>query len=113
MHELGLARTIAAAIRENGWQSSPTLVRVRSPHSDFDAFERSLLAHLRAEVPELSEGQVRVVEVPSPRVCSACASRFEGLLGAPCPGCGGPAMPSAADEQVDLELDTAEAPACV
>lgn len=112
MHELGLARAIAATIRSHGWEASPVAIRVSGGHGDLEEFEQSLLAHLQCEAPELREGQVRIVHVPSPRICSACASTFEGIETTACPVCGGPPLPSLDPEQVELELDTEEAGRC-
>jgi rRNA maturation endonuclease Nob1 len=63
-------------------------------------------------VPELREGQVRVIHVPSTRICSTCASTFEGIETTACPVCGGPPLPSLEPEEVELELDTEEAGRC-
>lgn len=112
MHELGLARAIAATIRSNGWQERPVRVRVTGGHGGPEAFDQSLLAHLLCEAPELRDGQVRVVHVASPRICSACASTFAGLDSTDCPVCGGPPLPSLEPEHVELELDTGEASRC-
>lgn len=112
MHELGLARAIAATIRSHGWERKPVQIRVTGGHGDLEEFEKSLLAHLSCEAPEIREGQVRVVHVPSVRICSACATTFEGIESSSCPVCGGPPLPSLEPEQVELELDTGEATPC-
>lgn len=112
MHELGLARAIAATIRTHGWGQFPLAIRVSGGHGDLEEFEQSLLAHLYCEAPELRAGQVRVIHEPSPRMCSTCASTFDGVQSSACPVCGGPPLPSLDPEQVELELDSKGAGRC-
>ena len=112
MHELGLARAIAATIRSHGWVGSSVTVRVSGGHGGLEGFDQALLAHLQCEAPELREGQVRVVHIASTRICSTCASTFEGIETTLCPVCGGPPLPSLEPEEVELELDTEEAGRC-
>jgi hypothetical protein len=112
MHELGLARAIAHSILSHGWEASSVTISVTGGHGDPEQFDQALLAHLQCEAPELQEGQVSVVHLPSIRICSACASTFEGIQTTACPVCGGAPLPSLEPEQVKLELETGEAGSC-
>lgn len=114
MHELGLARAIAGAIRENGWQHARLEVRVTDAHASPADFDAALLAHLKSEEPDLETGRVTIVHFATPRVCSHCATQFEPVEDAEgCPACGGPPLPGSAREEVELMLLAPEDAPCV
>ncbi len=106
MHEAGLASALAATIRERGLEHRALRLVVRGGQTAPADFDASLLAHLAAELGA-AEVPLRIEHLPATRQCAACATTFvaRALDGAPCPACGGPALPAAAEEQIELEYD--------
>jgi len=109
MHELGLARTIAATILSNGWGDSPVEIRVRGGHSEPAEFDAALLAHLACEAPAIATGRVTIVHLPTALMCSVCTTSYSALPEAPCTRCGGPPLPSLEPEQIELSVEEPEA----
>jgi|GEM_PF-1268107 len=103
MHELGLARAIAGAIRENGWQRTPLEVRVTGSHAAPDDFDRALLAHLAADGDDIDPTLITVTHGARTLLCSRCAVPF-GAAGDDdrCPSCGGAPLPAAEGETVEI-----------
>lgn len=108
MHESSLANAIAATIRSRGWEGRNIRIRVAGGHTDLDAFERSLITHLRISAPALDSCAFTVVHEPLFLTCSRCASTFRGLPSASCPMCGGPPLPTLEPEGIELEVDDGE-----
>lgn len=108
MHELGLARAIAATIRTHGWENRTVRVHVSGGHSQPEEFDRALLAHISCEAPEFANGCVTVVHMPASLMCSVCATSYEALPGVACARCGGPPLPSLEPEQIELSVHEPE-----
>jgi Zn finger protein HypA/HybF involved in hydrogenase expression len=97
MHEAGLARAIAKALRDR-----PAAPVPGHPHEEFDS---ALRFHLASEAPELDPARLEVVHLPAGRLCTGCGRSYEAAdPGEPCPTCGGASLPLIEREQVEIEL---------
>lgn len=105
MHEAGIARGIAAALRGRALAGRVVRLRVRGGHHDPGEFEAALRTHLRIEAPELDAVPIELVHEAVPRLCVGCGAEFVAP-GAddPCPTCGGASLPLQEHEQVEVEL---------
>lgn len=108
MHELGLARSIAATIRSHGWETSPVEIRVSGGHSQPAEFDAALLAHIACEAPEIAVERVSIVHLPMALMCSVCATSYSAPPEAACTRCGGPPLPSLQPEQIELSVEESE-----
>jgi len=103
MHEAGLARAIAAWLRERGLEPADVRLFVRGGHTAPADFDSALRVHLALEMPEVDPA-LEIVHIPVPRVCAGCGRTFESADAADaCPACGGTALPAHLDEQVEIE----------
>lgn len=109
MHEAGIARSIVAAIRDNGLAGLPVRVVVTGGHDAPDDFDASLRFHLSVAAAGIDLGPVEIVHRPGPRWCPACGRPSVGLVDAPCPGCGGPTLGTPSEEGIELEWGEAAA----
>jgi len=104
MHEAGIARSIAAALRGRDLAGGRVVVHVSGGHHEPADFDASLLAHLQAEAPDFAPF-VEIVHDPSERLCVACGGQFRAVLSQdPCPACGGAGLPMLENETVEVEL---------
>jgi Zn finger protein HypA/HybF involved in hydrogenase expression len=107
MHEAGLARGVAEALRARGLRVEQVRLAVRGGHHDPEEFEAELRSYLAAELP----GEARAVASLSVRrllsghLCPKCGVEFDSEIVAPgCPACGSDTLPEMATEQVEIEL---------
>jgi Zn finger protein HypA/HybF involved in hydrogenase expression len=107
VHEAGIARTIADAIRDHGIDGVPVRVLVTGGHDVPADFDASLRFHLEVVAPGLDPDRLTIVHRPAPRWCPSCGTSSDGLPGGTCPGCGGPTLGSSSDESIELEWDAA------
>lgn len=105
MHEAGIARAVAGALREEGAQGRRVVLHVRGGHHGPEQFESALRLHLSIEAPELDQAALTVVHDAVPRLCVSCGREFPAARpDVPCPGCGGASLPLLDHEQVEVEL---------
>jgi Zn finger protein HypA/HybF involved in hydrogenase expression len=107
MHEAGLARGVAKALRERGLRVRQVRLAVRGGHHDPAEFERELRTYLAAEMPEqastIASLQIRRVEFG--HLCPSCAAEFTAPgVAEPCPNCGAETVPDIPNEQIEIEL---------
>jgi hypothetical protein len=105
VHEAGIARAIAAELRERGLAVGEVRLLVEGGHDAPDAFDASLRAHLALEMPGVDV--IRILHLPSLRLCAGCGRAFESVTAEdPCPVCGGSSLPEPVrNERVRLEID--------
>lgn len=105
MHEAGIARSIAAALRGQAVDGRTVRLHVRGGHHDPGEFEAALRTHLRIEAPELDAVPIELVHAAVPRLCVGCGREFAAPgPDDPCPSCGGASLPLQEHEQVEVEL---------
>ncbi len=105
MHEAGIARSIAGALRGRQLDGRRVVLHVHGGDHDPDAFEASLRFHLQLEAPELAAVALELVRDPAPRLCVRCGARFSAARpDQPCPECGGASLSLEEHEQVEIEL---------
>jgi Zn finger protein HypA/HybF involved in hydrogenase expression len=107
MHEAGLARGVARALRERGLDPARIRLAVRGGHHDPIEFEAELRAHLTAEMPEHAAAitGVEIRRAPFGHLCPRCGVEFESERVAPaCPACGVDTVAEITDEIVEIEL---------
>jgi hypothetical protein len=103
MHEAGVARAIAAEIRERDLASARLRVVVTGGHDEPAAFDDSLRLHLALELPDVDVGAIEIVHAPEARLCGTCATPFSGIAEDACPACGGAGLTIPTPERVELE----------
>lgn len=104
MHEAGLARAVARTIQERGLSVDDVRLLVRGGHHSADDFDAAMRAYLTDDLGPAAES-VEIVHVAFAHLCASCGGTFDAAdLDVDCPACGGPAMPSMLDEQVEIEL---------
>jgi Zn finger protein HypA/HybF involved in hydrogenase expression len=107
MHEAGLARGVAKALRERGLRPAEVRLAVRGGHHDPGEFERALREHLAAEMPEEAAAiaGIEIVRGEFGHLCPVCGVEFESQLVDPaCPNCGSETLAELMGEQVEIEL---------
>jgi Zn finger protein HypA/HybF involved in hydrogenase expression len=105
MHEAGIARSVAAALRREDLAGRHVVLHVRGGHHGPDEFESALRFHLQVEAPELDPGSFEVVHDPVVRLCVGCGSESSSVRpDDACPRCGGASLPLLDHEQVAIEL---------
>jgi Zn finger protein HypA/HybF involved in hydrogenase expression len=107
MHEAGLARGVAKALRERGLRPGQVRLAVRGGHHDAAEFEAELRAHLAAEMPDetASIAALEVRRLPFGHLCPSCGVEFESERVAPaCPKCGVDTLAEVTDEVIEIEL---------
>ncbi len=107
MHEAGLARGVAKALRDRGLCLGQVQLAVRGGHHDAVEFEAELRAHLAAEMPEEASAitNLRVRRLPCGHLCPSCGVEFESEVVAPaCPKCGVETVAELTDEVIEIEL---------
>ena len=106
MHEAGIATAIAATIRERDLPASMVRVVVTGAHHEPSVYDDSVRLHMAICDPDLEVDAIRFIHLPSPRLCLSCSGTFSATdPDAPCPTCGGVAMPTMDAEMVELEWD--------
>ncbi len=105
MHEAGIARSIARALRSEQLDGRRVVLHVRGGNHAPEAFDSSLRFHLQLEAPDLDPGTLEIVHDAAPRLCVGCGREFPAARpDEPCPRCGGSSLPLRDREQVDIEL---------
>ncbi len=105
MHEAGLARAVAATLRERDLTVGAVRLLVRGGHHEAAAFDAALRAHLSALLPGTEADDAEIVHVAIEQLCVGCGRLFEAPAPeAVCPACGASALPSLLEEQVEIEL---------
>lgn len=105
MHEAGLARAVVARLRDGGFELRDVRLLVRGGHHEPEDFDAAMRAHLSGELSGEDSSGLQIVHVPFGHLCLACGRSFDAAaLDESCPGCGGDALPSILDEQVEIEL---------
>lgn len=107
MHEAGLARGVARALRERGLRPDQIGLVVRGGHHDPTEFEAELRSHLAAELPEAASAvaHLPIRRVASGHLCPGCGVEFDTEIVAPgCPACGSDTVPEIATEQIEIEM---------
>jgi Zn finger protein HypA/HybF involved in hydrogenase expression len=106
MHESGLAAAVAAALRKHDLGGARIRLLVTGGHGNELAEDAALRTHLLIAAPELDGAAIEIVHLPSPRACVACGTGFEASRSdAPCPACGGSALPVPTRETIEIELE--------
>jgi Zn finger protein HypA/HybF involved in hydrogenase expression len=107
MHEAGLARGVAKALRERGLRVGQVRLTVRGGLHDPAEFEAGLRVHLAAEMPEdaAAVASLQIHRVPYSHYCPTCDAEFGSVEFAPaCPSCGAETLPDFATEEIGIEL---------
>jgi Zn finger protein HypA/HybF involved in hydrogenase expression len=107
MHEAGLARGVAEALRERGLRVDQVGLAVRGGHHDPAEFEAELRAYLAAELPGEADmvASLAIRRLLSGHLCPNCGVEFDSEIVAPgCPVCGSDTLPEVATEQIEIEL---------
>jgi Zn finger protein HypA/HybF involved in hydrogenase expression len=107
MHEAGLARGVARALRERGLSVGQIGLAVRGGHHDPAEFEAELRAHLAAELPHQAAAlaTLAIRRLASGHLCPGCGVEFDSEIVAPgCPVCGSDTVPEITTEQIEIEL---------
>lgn len=109
MHEQGIAASVIGTLLARDVRDARVRLHVSGGRTDSAAFDAALRAHLEAD-PRLTL-ELEIVHAPADFVCAWCAAPFvTSTQDTECPGCGGPPLPAAADEQLEIELlDVGEA----
>ena len=110
MHEAGLARAIAKALRNRPAAPAPgtspgVRLLVTGGHHPNEEFDSALRFHLASEAPELDPARLEVIHLPAGRLCTGCGRSYQAAdPGESCPTCGGASLPLIEREQVEIEL---------
>ena len=105
MHEAGIARSIARALRDEPLDGRRVVLHVRGGNHAPEAFDSSLLFHLHLEAPELGAVAFEIVHDAATRLCVGCGQEFPAARpDEPCPRCRGSSLPLLDHEQVEIEL---------
>ena len=107
MHEAGLARGVAKALRECGLRVEQTRLAVRGGHHDAVEFEAELRAHLTAQLPDEADAiaRIEILRVAFGHLCPVCGVEFESQKVDPlCPHCGSETLAEITAEQIEIEL---------
>jgi Zn finger protein HypA/HybF involved in hydrogenase expression len=110
MHEAGLARGVARALRERGLRPCDVRLAVRGGHHDPLEFETELRAHLAAELPDeaAAVANIEIRRIPFGHLCPRCGVEFDSEAVAPtCPACGVDTVAEITDEVIEIEMLTA------
>jgi Zn finger protein HypA/HybF involved in hydrogenase expression len=106
MHEAGLARNVAKALKSRGLTLVQVRLSVRGGRRDPSEFEADLRAQLIHAMPD----QVRAVpgleirRVPFGHICPGCGTEFDSpQIAASCPRCHAESLPEVTEEEVDIE----------
>jgi Zn finger protein HypA/HybF involved in hydrogenase expression len=103
MHEAGLARAVAETIHAEGLVGVPVRLLVTGGHAEPSAFDEAFRFHLSVVAPDLAPALVEILHRPAPQRCVGCGLDFEDVFQAPCPACGGVALPGMSHEELELE----------
>lgn len=106
MHEAGLARGVARALRQRGLRLADVRLSVRGGHHDPAAFDAELREHLADALPEDASniGSLEIRRVAFGHLCLGCGREFEAAeIEAACPSCGASSLPSITDEEIEIE----------
>ncbi len=112
MHEAGLARGVANALRERGLLLEQVRLLVRGGLHEPAAFEAALREHLAREFPAEAEAArtIRITREPFGHLCVSCGAKFDAAeVHARCPRCDGDTISAVQNEQIEIVL--AEVPA--
>jgi Zn finger protein HypA/HybF involved in hydrogenase expression len=107
MHEAGLARSVAKALRERGLTPDQVRLAVRGGHHDPAEFEAELRAHLAREMPDETAAiaSLEVRRLTFGHLCPRCGVEFDSEIVAPaCPNCGSDTIAEITDEEIEIEL---------
>jgi hypothetical protein len=107
VHEAGLARGVARALRERSLRPAGVRLAVVGGHHDPAAFEAELRAHLAAEMPDEAAAIARmeIRRAAFGHLCPACGVEFESAVVAPaCLNCGSDTLAETTDEEIQIEL---------
>jgi Zn finger protein HypA/HybF involved in hydrogenase expression len=107
MHEAGLARGVAKALRERDLRPGQVRLAVRGGHHDAEAFDAELRAYLAAEIPgeAAAVASIEIRRVAFGHLCPKCGVEFESAAVAPaCPACGIETLAEITDEVIEIEL---------
>jgi len=106
MHEVGLARNVAKALKTRGLRLAEVRLTVRGGHRDPADFEAELRVHLLQAMPEQAKAipGLEIKRVPFNHLCPGCGKEFESTqIAASCPRCHAESLPELSDEQIDIE----------
>jgi Zn finger protein HypA/HybF involved in hydrogenase expression len=105
MHESGLARGVAKALRERGLRVGQVRLVVRGGQQDPIEFESELRTHLAAEMPKeaAAVASLQIRRVPYGHYCPSCDAEFGSIeFAPPCPSCGAETLPDFVNEQIEV-----------
>jgi Zn finger protein HypA/HybF involved in hydrogenase expression len=106
MHEAGLARNVAKAMKTRGLSLAQVRLTVRGGHRDPAEFEAGLRVHLLQAMPGDAKAipGLEITRVPFGHLCPGCGNEFESVqIAASCPRCHAESLPELSDEQIDIE----------
>lgn len=106
MHEAGLARSVAKALKSRNLTLAQVRLNVRGGHGDPAEFEAALRAHLLQEIPDQAKAVpgIEIRRVPFGHLCPGCGNEFDSpQIAASCPRCHAESLPELTDEQIDIE----------
>lgn len=105
MHEAGIARAVAGAIRDQAAPDDLIRLFVTGGHGQPEDFDAALRLHLALALPDRDPAAFEIVHRPTSRLCPACAVTFDGIRPLdPCPTCGSPGLETPVSEEIDLEI---------
>ena len=106
MHEAGLARNVAKALKSRGLTLADVRLSVRGGRRDPAEFEAELRVSLLAAMPEQAKAipGLEIRRAPFGHLCPGCGNEFDSpQIAASCPRCHAESLPESTDEQVDIE----------
>lgn len=105
MHEAGVAAAAVSAIQRQAGPWSRVRLYVRDVHGAAEVFDQVVTGHIAGALPSFDTRRLEIVHLPLPRICSACAHRFESTVdSAPCPACGGAPLPTPHEHRAEIEF---------
>jgi Zn finger protein HypA/HybF involved in hydrogenase expression len=110
MHEAGLARGIAKALRERGLRLDEIRLAVCGGTHEAGEFEVELRTYLVEAMPDQAEAamKVEIRRLPFGHLCPSCGVEFTAPgVAERCPNCGAETVPEVATERIEIELRAA------
>lgn len=106
MHEAGLARNVAKALKSRGLTLADVRLSVRGGRRDPAEFEAELRVSLLAAMPEQAKAipGLEIRRAPFGHLCPGCGNEFDSAqIAASCPRCHAESLPEVSDEEIDIE----------
>jgi Zn finger protein HypA/HybF involved in hydrogenase expression len=107
MHEAGLARGVAKALRERGLRVDQVRLAVCGGTREVEEFEGELRTYLIEAMPDQAAGVMNldIRRVPFGHLCPSCGAEFTSPgAGESCPNCGSETVPEIPTERIEIEL---------